>query len=253
MRITEFKAWLQANSKNGSPSDIISHLKRVEAYYPNLDGRFADDHLESLLETLSTDGVRVIKHCIPIDSDEPERVTHSLKSAVKKYLQFCEAKPPIAKSFRHSAGFGKRMEFWIIGEMLRRNFDVYIPLVDDRGVDAIVRRSDGSFVELQIKARSNDVIIGDAALFAAISHEEERKNYFFIFYSARLDKIWVLSSKEFITEAVQNKSGNNKGKRSIWFNGYKTNKETGEREEYAYERFEKYACSDFSRLNENVG
>ena len=231
MRTTEFRAWLHSEGiKSGAAADTISHVKRVEKHYDNLDDLFEEDSLVSLIEALSTDGVGAIKHRIPINSHEPQNVTHSLKSAVTKYLQFCEAKPPMPKSFRHSASFGKRMEFWIIGEMLRHGLDVYIPLVDDRGVDAVVRRSDGSFVEVQIKARSNDVTIGDAALFAAIPHEEERKNYWFIFHSARLNKTWILSSEEFIAEAAQNKNGKNAGKRSIWFNGYKTNKETGERE-----------------------
>jgi hypothetical protein len=73
--------------------------------------------------------------------------------------------------FRHSAGFGKRIEFWIIGQMLREGLDVYIPLVDDNAIDAVVRRKDGKSVEVQIKARSKDVVEGDAALFAAIPHE----------------------------------------------------------------------------------
>jgi len=253
MRITEFKAWLQSEGfKSGASRDTISHLKRIEKHYGNLDDRFAVDALDSILDELSTDGLRTVKHTIPIKSHEPENVTHSLKSAATKYLHFCQANPPIEKSFRHNAGFGKRMEFWIIGEMLRHNLDVYIPLVDDRGVDAVIRRSDGSFIEVQIKARSNDVTIGDAALFAAIPHEEERKHYWFIFHSARLNKTWIMSSKEFIAEATQNKTGKNVGKRSIWFNGYKTDKATGKRIEYAYERFEKYACSDFSRLNGGV-
>lgn len=78
--------------------------------------------------------------------------------------------------FRHSAGFGKRIEFWIIGQMLKEGLDVFVPLVDDNAIDAIVRRRDGSFVEVQIKARSRDVKDGDAALFAAIPHEP-RQNY----------------------------------------------------------------------------
>lgn len=56
--------------------------------------------------------------------------------------------------FRHSAGFGKRIEYWIIGNMLKEGLDVYIPLVDDDAIDAVVRRTDGSFVTVQIKARS---------------------------------------------------------------------------------------------------
>lgn len=30
--------------------------------------------------------------------------------------------------FRHSAGFGKRMEYWIIGQMLKEGLDVTIYL-----------------------------------------------------------------------------------------------------------------------------
>ena len=36
------------------------------------------------------------------------------------------------KTFRHSAGFGKRIEFWIIGRMLKEGLDVYVPLVGRR-------------------------------------------------------------------------------------------------------------------------
>ncbi len=52
----------------------------------------------------------------------------------------------MALPFRHSAGFGKRMEYWIIGRMLKEGLDVYIPLVDDDAVDAVIRREDGSFI-----------------------------------------------------------------------------------------------------------
>ena len=109
-------------------------------------------------------------------------------------------------TFRHTAGFGKRMEYWIIGRMLKEGLDVYVPLVDDDAIDAVVKRNDGSFIMVQIKARSKQVILGDAALFAAIPHEF-RENYFFIFYSERMEMMWIMSSEEFIDEAVQNKSG----------------------------------------------
>ena len=150
-------------------------------------------------------------------------------------------------AFRHSAGFGKRIEYWVVGLMLKHGLDVYLPLVDDDAIDAVVKKPDGNFVEVQIKARSKTVKTGDAALFAAITHEP-RKNYWFVFYSERLDIIWLMSSEEFIEEAVQNKNGINVGKRSIWFNGTKTNKTTNEKEEYCKERYEKYICKDFSRL-----
>ena len=146
----------------------------------------------------------------------------------------------MSNTFRHNAGFGKRMEYFVISKMLEQGLDVYIPLIDDFAIDAVIRKKDGSFVEIQIKARSKDVNFGDAALFAAITHEY-RENYYFVFYSQRLDKMWILSSAEFIKEAAQNKTGKNKGKRSIWFNGKNTKNQT----EHAYPRFEKYSHENF--------
>lgn len=153
----------------------------------------------------------------------------------------------MTKTYRHSAGFGKRIEYWIIGRMLKEGLDIYVPLVDDDAIDAVIRRSDGSFITAQIKARSKDVIEGDAALFAAIPHEI-RENYWFIFYSERMDTTWIMSSEEFIKESVQNKTGKNVGKRSIWFNGKKKDKTTGKAVEYCKKQFEKYVAKDFSRL-----
>jgi hypothetical protein len=45
-------------------------------------------------------------------------------------------------------------------ERVRRHpkgLDVYVPLVDDMAIDVVLRRSDGSFTEVQIKARSRDL------------------------------------------------------------------------------------------------
>ena len=89
------------------------------------------------------------------------------------------------------------MEYWIIGNMLKEGLDVFVPLVDDDAIDAVIRRPDGSFTTVQIKARSKECIPGDAALFAAIPHEL-RENYWFVFYSERMDTTWIMTSKEFI-------------------------------------------------------
>ena len=151
------------------------------------------------------------------------------------------------KSFRHSAAFGKRIEYYLIGQMLRDGIDIYLPMVDDDAIDAVIKKPDGTFDEVQIKARSKHAIFGDAALFSAISHEQ-RNNYWFIFYSEGIEKMWILSSSEFIKESVQNKSGKNKGRRSIWFNGKNTKAKT----EHVKPQFEKYLATNFDRiLNES--
>ena len=153
----------------------------------------------------------------------------------------------MAIAFRHSAGFGKRIEFYIIGLMLKEGLDCYIPLVDDDAIDVVIRKPDGNFIEVQIKARSKDVLDGDAALFAAIRHEL-RENYFFVFYSERLETMWIISSEEFLAECVTNKNGKNAGKHSIWLNGNKMNRTTGKKQEYVKDKFSKYIATEFSRF-----
>jgi len=37
--------------------------------------------------------------------------------------------------FRDTASFGKRQEFRVIAELMSRDFDVYVPLVDDQAID----------------------------------------------------------------------------------------------------------------------
>lgn len=148
-------------------------------------------------------------------------------------------------SFRNSAAFGKRIEFYVVGLMLRDGLDVYLPLVDDNGIDAVVKKPDGSFVEIQIKARSNNVKFGSAGLFAALTHEY-RPNYWFVFYSQRMDTIWIMSSNEFLKESRQNKSGKNEGKRTVWFNGKNTKIE----KEHTKPQYQKYVVENFKRIIE---
>jgi len=123
------------------------------------------------------------------------------------------------------------------------------PLVDDDAIDidVVIRRPDQSFTTVQIKARSKSCAAGDGALFAAIPHEL-RDNYWFVFYSERMDKTWIMSSEEFLKESNRNKTGKNIGSNSIWFNGKRTDKATGKINEHCKPQFEKYLATDFSRL-----
>ena len=156
-------------------------------------------------------------------------------------------------SFKHLAGFGKRMEYWIIGRMLKEGIDVYVPLVDDDAIDAVIRRSAGSFITVQIKARSKSVVKGNAAIFSVKphkrkSHMPKKKDYWFVFYSERMDMMWIMSEKEFIKKSLKTKSGKWKGLRSISFNGRKTEKKSGKVTEHCKPQFIEYIAEDFSRL-----
>jgi hypothetical protein len=145
--------------------------------------------------------------------------------------------------FRNSAAFGKRMEFYVVGLMLKEGLDVYLPLVDDDAIDAVVKRPDGQFVEVQIKARSKTSAFGDAGLFAAMTHEI-RANYWFVFFSERMDTIWIMSSNEFVANSHQNKTGKNSGKRTVWFNGKNTKAQT----EHVKPQFQKFVAPNFLRI-----
>ena len=103
------------------------------------------------------------------------------------------------------------MEYNIIGELLIEGLDVYTPLVDDHGVDAIIKKADGTFIELQIKARSNDA--KNTGTFANIKvdaqlNDNNNEKFYYIFRSEKLQKTWILSFKEFIDNSRENRNVN---------------------------------------------
>lgn len=153
----------------------------------------------------------------------------------------------MGNSFRHSVGFGKRIEYFIVSRMLMKGLDCYMPLVDDHGVDCIVKKKDGTFIELQIKARSNEVAKGDAALFAAINHELT-PNYYFIFYSECLESMWIMSSEEFLKECTTNNTGKMQVLIAFGLMDIELIKNQALKKEYCNEKYNKYRKSDFKIL-----
>lgn len=110
-----------------------------------------------------------------------------------------------------SISFGKSIEYKVASEMMREGFEIYLPTADDHGVDLVARTPLGNIVEVQVKALGKG---GKNGLFAAISHTP-KANYYFVFYLETLDKMWIMSSTDFIKLASQNKTGKNVGKYSI--------------------------------------
>ena len=104
--------------------------------------------------------------------------------------------------------FGKAIEYKIASEMLMEGYEIYLPAVDDHGVDIMARTPNGNIVEVQVKAMSK------SGLFAAINYNP-RPNFYFVFYIESQDKTWILSSDDFTQNASRNNSGKNTGKYSI--------------------------------------
>jgi hypothetical protein len=60
-----------------------------------------------------------------------------------------------AKSFRHSAAFGKRIEYYVIGLMLKEGLDVYLPMVDDDAIDAVIKSLTAHLLKFKLKPVAN--------------------------------------------------------------------------------------------------
>ena len=115
-------------------------------------------------------------------------------------------------SYRNSASFGKRQEYVVVAELLKRGFDVYMTLVDDQGIDCIIRINENIYIDIQIKARSKTAKQWN--LFAAMSIVPKR-TYYFIFYVETNDTFWVMPSLDVVNYAITNKNGKHVGKHSL--------------------------------------
>lgn len=115
-------------------------------------------------------------------------------------------------SFRGRASFGKRQEYVAFGELLKRGFDVYATLVDDQGIDCIIRISSTCYLDIQIKARATTAQQGYT--FAAMT-VPARSNLFFIFYVEHNDTYWVIPSIALQSLCNVNKAGKNAGKMTL--------------------------------------
>ena len=110
-------------------------------------------------------------------------------------------------AYRNSASFGKRQEFIVFGELLRRGFDVYLTLVDDQQIDCIIRfdKEPPVYIDIQIKARS--ITAKYPGTFSALTLKKPRETLFYIFYSEGANCYWVMPSLDVAKYAHRNKAG----------------------------------------------
>lgn len=116
-------------------------------------------------------------------------------------------------------------------------------LVDDQGIDCIIRINENRYLDVQIKARSKNAEGKDWAYFPRLKVPEGRNNLFYIFYSEGANEYWVFPSQDIIelsmqkgTNVSKNLTGENAGKYAVRLAGYsKLNKDIT-----TFNRFEKY-------------
>lgn len=133
--------------------------------------------------------------------------------------------------FRSTASYGKRQEYKAIAKLLELKFDVYATLVDDQGIDCILRIPGGiRYLDIQIKARSKTCALKNRGYFPLLPIIHPRNNYFFIFYSEEIDTYWILPSLDIVrmanevgTNVSVNRQGSNAGKYAVRTAGSKCN------------------------------
>ena len=108
---------------------------------------------------------------------------------------------------------GKRSELRVFAQMLQDGLDVYIPLVDDHGVDAIVCWKNGPLLRVQVKSRENSAK-GNHAKFRIRPIPANLDGLYFVFYSKHLEETWLMSAKDFIRETGGQQAINFRGKHS---------------------------------------
>lgn len=69
--------------------------------------------------------------------------------------------------------FGKICEYKIILKLLEEGFDVFSPIIDNKGVDCVIKNEKGKYIEIQIKGRQPRDIFN-------IKNFQPKDNYFFI-------------------------------------------------------------------------
>lgn len=118
--------------------------------------------------------------------------------------------------YRDTASYGKRQEYMAVAELLRRGFDVYMTLVDDQGIDCIVRLNEHTYIDIQIKARSREAKQWN---YFATMTVKPRPNLYFIFYTEKTAAYWIIPSIELAKLTVQIKTGKYAGKRHLLLPG----------------------------------
>ena len=98
---------------------------------------------------------------------------------------------------------GKFGELWVFGKLIDKGVNVYTPMVDEEGVDAIIHKKNLSLVEIQVKSTRAKNQAGYFNVKA--SKLNPKKNFFIVCVDMNEAKsivkgkpnIWVLSAKDF--------------------------------------------------------
>ncbi len=105
---------------------------------------------------------------------------------------------------------GRFGEYFVILKLIEKEFDVYPSLVDDKGVDMVVRNANGVYIEIQIKSVWSE---RNAEWFQIQTQNENppiRENFFIICLDKNQNS-WIFPSNVFFDSKYTTKSKKKKG------------------------------------------
>jgi hypothetical protein len=91
---------------------------------------------------------------------------------------------------------GKQAEFLVFGELIKRGADLYLPVIDT-GIDALIRKKDGTYLQIQVKATETPIMAGCFNVYDLDYYA--RKNFFIVGLdlSKQPPETWILPSLVF--------------------------------------------------------
>jgi len=101
---------------------------------------------------------------------------------------------------------GKLGELYVFRRLIERGAMPFLPIADIRGVDAVVRKKDGTYVEIQVKATWPP----EQAGYFNVKNLIPRKNLFIVclIMGREIPEAWILPSAIFVNHATMRKMDN---------------------------------------------
>ena len=100
---------------------------------------------------------------------------------------------------------GKLGELYVFAKLIENGAMPFLPVADIRGVDAVVRKKDGTYVEIQVKCTWPP----EQAGYFNVRNLVERDSLLIVglIMGSEPPEAWVLPSKEFINHATLREEG----------------------------------------------
>lgn len=195
------------------------------------------DSLQNLINRVSDDGIEV--ELISFK----EANERNIEGSELEFLNGFQPSNTKSDYYNRKQSLGTSIELLITSQLLDEGREVWVPTVDDHGVDLLVKTRNViqgnrtlaehfDFQEIQIKSVKN------GGLFV-FSCKNPRPNYWFIFFVKEKGTYWLINSLDLVNNiAYMNKSGGNVGK-------YTAPLSTKEK---INAKYSKYIVKDFNKI-----